>query len=358
MTTVGEYFAGVSLRGLNEGIGAESVVQSFAGTPADGSLELPTGPQGDTGPAGPDAMPFRWEGDISDPTALAALATKLGAAHAGKAWRVLSTDALMYWNGTSFDSFPEAFGGHGPTGPVNVLTLGTVTTGAAGSDLGVSITGTPPAQTVNLTVPRGVKGVKGPIGTPGPLRGASDYDDTTPPVNRAVPLWDPTASKWKPVAYPGWRGPYAAFEGDSWDGAAGFAATQASTSTSPNTICSVNVPAQDCDWRPLVLGAALVRTSTNDGTTRVDIEARITSDAGQIVAYGPGMAYGLDWATKLGPQFNTAAMTPTSSAGVISAGVAAVIRIVLRRNVGSGSYTYTRTGAHVSVFAVPVTGAP
>lgn len=43
----------------------------------------------------------------------------------------------------------------GPVGPPNVLTVGTVTTGAPGTDADVDITGTSPAQVVNFTIPRG-----------------------------------------------------------------------------------------------------------------------------------------------------------------------------------------------------------
>lgn len=358
MTTVGEYFEQTQIRGINEGIGATDVVQSFVGTPADGTLELPTGSPGPTGPQGPAGYRFRWEGDIADPVALAALAENLGPAQAGKAWRVESTNALMYWNGSSFDTFAEAFGAHGPTGEMNEIAIGTVTTGAAGTDLEITITGTPPNQTLNIVVPRGVQGRKGPIGSPGPLREATDYDDTTPPVNRAVPLWNPTTSKWTPTPYPGWRGPWTAFEGATWDGGSGFIASQTGVSTNPNTLCTINVPAQDVAWRPVVFGGAMVRTTATDNSNRVDIEARITNAAGQIVGYGPGIPFGLEWFNKIGPQFNTAAMTPASSVGVVAAGVSAVIAIVLRRNLGSGSYNYLRTGAHATVWAVPVTGAP
>src|SRR5690606_38513197 len=132
LTTVAEYLASVAIRGINEAIGTAGVVQSFNATPADGSLELPVGAQGAAGPTGPDAPPFRWEGDISDPGALSALASDLLPVHAGKAWRVESTNALMYWNGTSFDAFPDAFGAPGPTGEVNNLSIGTVTTGPPG----------------------------------------------------------------------------------------------------------------------------------------------------------------------------------------------------------------------------------
>lgn len=355
MPTVGEYFEQTQIRGINEGIGSPGVVQSFGGTPRDGTLELPTGSPGADGPQGPPAHRFRWEGDVSDPTALAALAENLGPAHAGKAWRIESTNALMYWNGESFDSFIEAFGGHGPTGEVNTLTIGSVITGAVGSDLEIAITGTPPSQTLNITVPRGVQGIKGPIGSPGPLREATDYDDTTPPVQGAVPLWNAVTSKWTPQPYPGWRGPYTIREDAAWDGGAGFAPTQSGVSTTPNTLATVNIPAQDTPWRPLVLGGVWLRCA--DGT-RVDLEARITNAAGQIVGYGPGTQFNLDSFVEVFPQYNTAAMTPSSSVAVVAAGVPAVIAIVLRRNLGSGTYVYSRGGAHATVWAVPVTGAP
>ncbi|MGW6698866.1 hypothetical protein [Nocardia sp. NPDC055049] len=355
MPTVGEYFEQTQIRGINEGIGEPSVVQSFGGTPRNGTLELPTGSPGATGPQGPPAHRFRWEGDISDPTALAALSETLGPAHAGRAWRVESTNTLMYWNGASFDSFAEAFGGHGPTGELNELAIGTVTTGAVGSDLEITITGTPPNQTLNIVVPRGVAGVQGPIGSPGPLREATDYDDTTPPVNGAVPLWSSATSKWTPTPWPGWRGPWTVHEDQAWDGAAGFAATQSGVSTTPNTVCNINIPAQDVAWRPLVFGGIFLRPA--DGT-RMDVEARITNASGQVVGYGPGTQFALDSFTELYPQFNTASMTPASSVGVIAAGVPAVIAIVLRRNFGSGTYIYNRGTAHATVWAVPVTGAP
>lgn len=49
-------------------------------------------------------------------------------------------------------------------GPANKLTIGTVTTGAAGSNAAASITGTAPNQTLGLTIPQGVQGVRGPAG--------------------------------------------------------------------------------------------------------------------------------------------------------------------------------------------------
>lgn len=356
MTNVAEYFDNVLVRGINEGIGTTGIVQSFSATPADGTLELPVGDIGPDGPTGPDAPAFRWEGDIADPTALAALAVDLGPAQAGKAWRVESTNALMYWNGSSFDTFADAFGAAGPTGEVNTLSVGTVSTGTAGSDLIVSVTGTPPSQAINLTIPRGVEGVQGPIGGPGPIREASDYEESSTPVDGAVPMWDAAAEKWKPVPDPGWRGPWTITETTAWDGGSGFSASVTNVSTNPNTIAIVNVPAQDVAWRPMVMGGAQVRTTNTD--TRMDLEACIGSAAGQIVACGNGLASVAWWYNQLLPQYQSSALTPASSTGVISAGASAAIYIVLRRNTGSNNYSYSRQYAHVAVWAVPATGAP
>lgn len=60
-----------------------------------------------------------------------------------------------------------ATGDTGPAGPANTLAIGTVTTGAAGSNAGASITGTSPNQTLSLIIPKGDKGDKGDQGNTG-----------------------------------------------------------------------------------------------------------------------------------------------------------------------------------------------
>lgn len=55
-------------------------------------------------------------------------------------------------------------GSQGATGPANVLSIGTVTSGAAAA----TITGTAPNQTLNLTLPKGDKGDTGDVGPQGP----------------------------------------------------------------------------------------------------------------------------------------------------------------------------------------------
>jgi len=85
----------------------------------------PKGSTGDTGPAGPTG-PTGPKGDVG------------------------STGPV----GPKGDAGPT-----GNTGPANTLSVGTVTTGAAGSNAAATITGTAPAQTLNLTIPRGNTGV-------------------------------------------------------------------------------------------------------------------------------------------------------------------------------------------------------
>src|SRR6478736_8790978 len=65
-------------------------------------------------------------------------------------------------DGTKLTFLPP--GGAGGPGPANVLTIGTVTQGATAS---ATITGTPPAQVLNLVLPKGDPGAQGNPGLKG-----------------------------------------------------------------------------------------------------------------------------------------------------------------------------------------------
>jgi hypothetical protein len=56
-------------------------------------------------------------------------------------------------------------GDTGATGPANVLSVASTTTGAAGSNASVSISGTSPSQSLSFTIPRGDTGETGPPNT-------------------------------------------------------------------------------------------------------------------------------------------------------------------------------------------------
>ncbi|MEV0294537.1 hypothetical protein [Nocardia sp. NPDC050710] len=317
-----------------------------------------TGTPGSMGPQGDPARPFRWEGDIADEAALTALAAKLTTVHAGKAWRILSTGSLVYWNGTGFDSFTDAFGAAGPDGQPCRITIGAVDTGPVGSDLQVTLVGTAPDLTLNLTVPRGIKGHKGEPGGPGPIRQAPDYADG-PHQDRSVPVWDATAERWKPRPYPGLRGPWTIVETNAWDGGPGFAPSQAGISAVTKNIAQLNIPAQDTDWRPIITGGVVVRSVENADqfSTRIDAQVHIGSPSGQIVALGSGFVTGASTRARFQPFYGTRGVTPDSAVGVVSAGQPVTLHVVLHRNAGEASYDYTMAGAQIVCMARPV-GAP
>lgn len=58
-------------------------------------------------------------------------------------------------------------GGDGPAGPSNVLQIGTVETGEPGTSVVATITGTSPSQTLNFVIPKGDTGEVGPEGPKG-----------------------------------------------------------------------------------------------------------------------------------------------------------------------------------------------
>ena len=63
------------------------------------------------------------------------------------------------------------------SGPPNVLTVGTVTTGAPGSDAAADIGGVSPSQTLDLVIPRGDVGPKGDTGDTGYVGPKGDKGD-------------------------------------------------------------------------------------------------------------------------------------------------------------------------------------
>lgn len=58
-------------------------------------------------------------------------------------------------------------GATGPAGPANNLTIASVTTGSAGSSASVTISGTSPSQSLSFTIPRGDTGATGSAGATG-----------------------------------------------------------------------------------------------------------------------------------------------------------------------------------------------
>lgn len=344
MTNIGEYFDGALIRGVDDGIGTGTVV-SLQATPKSGDLELPEGGKGPVGPQGPPAYDFVWRGELADEAALAAQRPQMKPHHLGHAWRVVEPEILVFWDGTTFVTFTDAFGARGPTGAVNTLTMGTVTTGAVGSALVVTFTGSSPNQTLNLSIPRGGQGLKGKEGSPGPIVNAPDFDGTVTRTQGAIPQWDTTAEKWTPAPWPGFRGPWSITSGSFTSGT--------NVSTSPNTIATLPIPAQDVRWRPQMSGGVQILPVSPSTALRLRLEVRIGSAAGALVAVANALPYAVSQFPKLFPCSETT-ITPGDTAGTIDAGVATTLYVVIRRLAGSGNYTHSTTGAHVMCQGRPV----
>lgn len=135
--------------------------------------------------AGRDGTSIRIEGTVAT---YAALPSGLGAGDRGALY-VVTADGLGYvWSGSAWPSDGDGIeirgpqgetgpkgdtgdtgpkgdkGDTGATGPANVLSIGTVTGGA---EADASITGTTPAQVLNLVLPKGDTGEMGPKGDTG-----------------------------------------------------------------------------------------------------------------------------------------------------------------------------------------------
>lgn len=116
------------------------------------------------------------------------------------------------------------------------------------------------------------------------------------------------------------------------------------------TLCQIPVPAQDFAWRPRVVGGAIVTGTGAD--VRVNLVARLNSEAGNIVATAPGIA-GIN-----PPMHNFLPLPPIGSPtgwDTIAKGASAVIYVRAERQAGNDSFT---TSASTSFFGVEVAPLP
>jgi hypothetical protein len=173
----------------------------------------PTGPKGDpgaTGPAGAASTVPGPQGPKGDPGNTGATGSQGPQGNPGATGATGSTGP----QGTT--------GATGSTGPANSLAIGTVTTGTPGSAAGATITGTPPSQTLALTIPRGDVGATGSTGSQGP-QGATGSTGSTGPAGPANTL----------------------AIGTTTTGAPGSAAAATITGTAPNQTLSLTIPRGD-----------------------------------------------------------------------------------------------------------------
>jgi hypothetical protein len=137
-----------------------------------------TGPQGPTGPAGAPGIQFIGSWSSNYGYAVNDAVTLGGSTYLALAANSSSRPDLFpqVWTLLAQAGSVGPAGATGPTGSAASITIGTVTTGAAGTQAAVTNSGTSTAAVLNFTIPQGADGGSGTTGTgPGGILFASMY---------------------------------------------------------------------------------------------------------------------------------------------------------------------------------------
>ena len=160
-------------------------------------------------------------------------------------------------------------GAQGNAGQPNSLAIGTVTTGAAGSNAAISISGTAPSQTLAFTIPQGTPGTNGTNGSNGAAGNTMLTKSGVPAAgtgNNGDYANDPTAQvMYGPKASGSWPA------GVSYKGATG----SSGTASSPNVFD--------------VSGLKIINGSTANSQVAVSWDGinLVGASNGQLITAGP-----------------------------------------------------------------------
>lgn len=348
MTIVYDADVTITMRGVADSVGLPYTVNPLEVAGREVLVEIREGGTGGTGPQGGPAWPWTWMGDAADFATLDAL--PLGTGDARKAWRVVDEQAVYYWAGEHWIAFEAAFGHVGHQGPPNLLT-GVATIGATGSSATAAITGTAPAQQIEIQFPRGATGDQGDPGVAGAISDAADVGDLSAARQGAVLAWSTSASEWQPIPPPRLGGPWA-IAGSQFAGGSNLSA-------SPKTIATQTIPAQPIAWRPVVLSGSVGCQShvSTLGDSRVDIEVRLGSTDGPIIGYGMGLAASNHTQVQLYPRWDYPT-GPASTHGIVAVNQTATVYVIVRRVTGASNFSVITTGAQLIIGALPAEGQP
>lgn len=129
---------------------------------------------------GDDGVSLNWQGAWQTATSYA---VQDGVENGGSSYICTSVHAsgagTEPGTGASWETVWDLAAAAGGAGPANTLSVGTVTTGSAGSSAAVSITGTAPTQTVNFTIPRGDTGADSTVAGPAAWLPVAAWVDAT-----------------------------------------------------------------------------------------------------------------------------------------------------------------------------------
>lgn len=327
---------------------------------SDGVLTLDAlvGPQGVPGEPSPIIRP-EWGSPVTDVDDLPALAT-LDESDDGRAWYIDGE-----WHVYAHQAGEYVVIQGSIPGPAGVTPDISVSAEVVEADdpfvygaIEVEESGTSAAPNFHIKIPA----LPGPEGPASAIELASDYDDTVPsePGDFLIKLEN---DKWGPGS-PTFFVPRKFTIPHN-----AFIAT--TSSAARFLIASLNIPAQEYDWYPDVVGHMRLRRSGLFSSAQCEVEVRIgpTSTAGTgessplcaLGPYDPSVAL-LDSITvcHVLPHFSDSgnpdrSLTPDSDEGRCEAGTGYTLFVFVHKVGGSGSWEFTKTDAQLRCDVVPVT---
>ncbi len=180
-TTTGD--AGTNASVTNTGT-AQNAVLNFTIPRGETGATGPQGLQGETGAVGPQGP----AGTAGEAATVTVGTTTTGDAGTNASVTNTGTAQNAILNFTIPRGETGATGATGPQGPAGTageaatVTVGTTTTGDAGTNASVTNTGTAQNAVLNFTIPRGETGATGPQGTTATNEYGYKYDTTTNPI--------------------------------------------------------------------------------------------------------------------------------------------------------------------------------
>ena len=315
--------------------------------PFDAATPLPDGDRGKTGEPGTYQPPLTFQAFIDDD---ADLPGDLDTDHTGWAYGNTTTRDIHVWDGGGWITFDGVLAEDGDIGPGNELTVTSADSTRPASG-GASITGGGP-QNLHLTLPIGDKGVPGDAGPRVPLRQSEDYLQPPTEAESADPLANQVlgwTGLWTPLDPLTMRGPYTLGEAD-------FTEVTEPNADDWRLVAQIVIPGQPWPWRPMCFGGVAVDAnsgSTTSSMTRADLEVRIGSDEGPMVALGAGVNSMRQVVNRVMPHFD-GEIVPEAQQGTVQAGESVTLVLVLRRIFGPREWTHIRARGSLVVYMSPV----
>lgn len=315
------------------------------------TLDALLGPQGDPGEPSPIIRP-QWGSSVSDPGDLPDVDT-LDETDDGRAWYI---DGQWYVYSDTVHDYHVIQGSiPGPPGVTPQVSISAEVIDAHGASVYGTIEVVPSGPTTSPNFHFKIPGVVGPEGPASAIRLASDYDNSEPPENGAVPVWDDDAEKWKPGQPTIFAPRKYSIPHNVW--------TAYSGSSGRQLLAAYNIDGQDMDWYPDVKGHVGVQRGVLS-TAQLEIEVRIgitgasTGETEPLCGkgpYDPSVAL-FDSVTMchILPHWSDAAfpgraITPDSDEGRCLAGTPYTVYVFGHRKGGSGSWKALVSDAQLTI---------